>query len=379
MNTTTLKSNVEANFLKEFNRIVSKIVIPTFSLIGLITNLISFIVFISLIKKQNRRNGTNIKIFHYFLMKAVCDVLYSFIYLFFETFICSSCQIRNTFTFKLMIIWFYYFIQYVLNMVAIGFEIMATIDCAISIKQNQRFRWLQKNISFFLITILIIVFSLFLECFALFAYRVVRFDYIDSFNKSRVYYYIGYTDFARYGTSTYQNLLITESVFRDVISINILLIFNIYILVQLIRNRKRKNNFGMNGQLKNVESRSHCVRSIAEKAETRKMKMIIIFFLLQVTGHYPNFSFQIFQNSSMFMQYFAVIIPLLYLIPNTSPFFLYLFFNSLFKKILIAYIYNVIKVFKFCINKNNNNNRSNRFSTINNTTRRNQKETSFNL
>jgi hypothetical protein len=311
------------NYLK-YKDVTNEYIIPAMNIIGLFTNLISLTIFI-IINKENR---TNNKIFYYCLLKTVCDFIYNLIYSLFE-FINVRDLEGEIRTAKLFFIFINFYLKYVLCFASAAFEIMATFDCAISI--NQKIKWIQTKLSFISITISIVLFSFLIEIFNLISNKIKRNEYIDILNTTHIRYVI--SDHIYGKDSLLYKLELIENTLRDVVSMNILFILNIYILVKLVEIRKRKNNL-------KAQNKQSSFRSISNSAECRKMKMIITFFILQIIGHYPYFLTELSRKQTLFSlkatNYLKTTSDILYQLPIMTPFFIYFFFNNQFRNVFVT-------------------------------------------
>jgi hypothetical protein len=231
-------------------------IIPILSIIGLITNILSSIVFSLIIKNGQRSNSDDMYI--YLLLKSICEGLGCFFSIFGVLYSYGG-TLTNTFTMTVWYIWFKEYIIKALFMASSGFEIAATFNCAISIKKQMK--WCEKKLSFWLWVLFIIVLSFGVEMFGAFSYSMHRHTPIDEFNRTINTYFAWhnalYSKRIKYGLG--------ESIIKEVSFLIILLLLNIYILIKLIQIGRRKK------KLTSTSINSN-------RAEKRKIIMIMVLF-----------------------------------------------------------------------------------------------------
>jgi hypothetical protein len=309
-----------------------------------IVNLICCIVFIMILRSMRGRESGHM--FKYLLIKSLCDMFSGFFNLLWPIYSCNHCEIRYSLFIEVWNIWFHEYLSNVLYMASAMFEISASFECAISIEN--KLKWCQKRLSFIIETLAIFVF-----CASLFSYKVFT-NYIE---KHTVEYVINGTKIIEYFYSAGQlidyGVLIERmdyaSIFlRDALVLIILIVINGFVLIKLIQIRRRKSHL--------QTSRSNTVIA-AERAQNRKIKMILFIFMTFLFGHFPiAFFITIIDHIDYFkMHGFSKIYFLCYIsfyISFSTPIIAYFFFNQKFKSIILEQ-FNRINIF----NNNNNNNR----------------------
>jgi hypothetical protein len=252
----------------EFAKIIYVITIPILNVIGFITNIISIIVF-SLIIKNEQRDGDMYK---HLLLKSICEMLGCFFSIFNAIYRLNG-MLSRTFIMTIWLIWFHEYINKALFMASTGFEIAATFSCAISIEK--RMKWCEKRLSFWLWVLFILILSFGVEIYSIFLFTIRKVNDIDQFNRTIHYYELRLTRLFR----KIKILGLIDSIIREVIFLIILLSLNSYILYKIIQIGRRKKRLTSNSS--NVQN--------SNRAENRKIIMIIVLFLTFLLGHLPNF------------------------------------------------------------------------------------------
>jgi hypothetical protein len=297
------------------------IIIPILSIIGLITNILSIIVFSSIIKNEQRRND----MYKYLLLKSVCEMMGCFFSTFYPLYFLYG-SLTNTFMVTVWLIWFRGFIIPAFFMASNGFEIAATFNCAISIENNMK--WCEKRLSFCFWAVSIIVSSFGVEIFKPFMYSIEKSNFSYYLNKTLDEYEVSFSSLI----SNFSKFGLAESIIKEVFVLVILLSLNCYILFKLIKIGRRKKRLNINSS--NVQVRTN--------AEMRKIVMIIFLFITFVLGHLPNFMW--FTVHSYFVSHEFLIDFLdygdifLYFSYSTS-FFVYFAFNINFRRIAMKIIH----------------------------------------
>jgi hypothetical protein len=298
-----------------FWQIIDQFVTSILSLIGFIFNFLSVIVF-SLIIKNDQRDD----MYKHLLLKSICEMAGCFFNVF--NFINYDKALYCSYIMSIYNIWFQKYIIKALFVASIGFEIAATFNCAISIEKKMK--WCEKKLSFWLWVVSVFVLSFGVEMFPIFTFYITESNYIDKYNRTIHEYSIYFTDLS----SKLKMFYLTESIIKDVILLLILLLLNIYILFKLIQIGIRKRRLTSNNQNSN-------------RAENRKIIMIIVLFLTFLLGHLPSFVYFAFGNSYpsiywiKFLYYGSVT---LYSSYSTS-FFVYFCFNNIFRRSFLKIIH----------------------------------------
>jgi hypothetical protein len=308
--TTTNISKVNDDNFKHFVDDVSSYMKMVLTIIGLVALFICIIIFSSIIRHDQANN----KMFHYLLMKSICDFCYYFIYFVDIFYLCSSCQIVKSYYFmQLFDKYAVHFLKQVFGNCTVLFEIFATIDCFISI--NNKYTFLSTNRTFFLVSFLnFFMFSCLFFC-KIFIYRIVQVTpghyktietnlYHSSFFKIISYFY---------------------SFTRDILSSVLLILFNILIFMEIKKIAERK--------LKILQSDES--KAIAFKAKSKKFKMILYTAISHVMIHTIaaiKTTYGKFHASNMFWYCINVFEGNGILLSYLIPFFLYIHFNNVFRR-----------------------------------------------
>jgi hypothetical protein len=294
-------------------------IIPILSIIGFIFNFFSIIVFSFIIK-----NGQRDDMYKHLLFKAICEMIGCFFSIFGGIYSLKG-PLKYNF---IMVVWFIYFACYIINalfMASIGFEVAAIFNCAISIEK--RMKWCEKRLSFWLWVLIILILSFGVEIFPLFALYIEQFDEVDQFNRTIHGYDVFYNDLAsKAGTFS-----LSESIIKDVLFFVILLSINCYILYKLIQIGRRKKRLTTNSS--NVQN--------SNRAENRKILMILVLFTAFLFGHLPKFLIFAINNgnlSSIFWSYFTYFSKIFLNLSYSISFFVYFSFNNNFRHLFLKLI-----------------------------------------
>jgi hypothetical protein len=299
-------------------------ILPILSLFIFIANLICIIVFIKLLKQRQQQNTNNNKMYFYFLLKSFCDMIIGGVEVWYPLY--AANKYHNSYMNIVWYIYFHYYLVYVLALASGSFNIMGSFDCAISI--NKKMKWTQRKASFACITLSILSFWFISNIYFLLGTGIKKNSIkIDPFNRTIVSYKRARRDF--YYSKEYFIFEVTHTAMRDVVIMFVLLIINLYILIEIKKVRKMKQKLANNNK-----QRVQC----AIRAENRKIKMIYSLCFIYVFVHLPmvflslsilvdtNSYFSIiFESFCYFMYYSHYIINL----------FIYFCFNATFKQMVI--------------------------------------------
>jgi hypothetical protein len=295
------------------------IIIPILSIIGLIGNIFSIIVFSLIIK-----NGQRDDMYKYLFLKSICEALGCFFSTFCPMYYYNG-SLKNSFVISVWFIWFQQYIIKALFMASSGFEIAATFNCSILIEKQ--LKWCEKRLSFFLWILSILVLSFGVEIIPTFMLNMNEYTFIDQFNRTIHRYNVSYNHFG----SKYYLFGLGESIIKEVLFLLILLSLNIYILYKLIQIGRRKKRLTTNNS---NNQNSH-------RAEKRKAMMIIVLFLKFIMGHLPNFLFfafkKYFGSDQFWIGSTTYGLIFLYFSYSTS-FFVYFSFNNVFRHLFLKFI-----------------------------------------
>jgi hypothetical protein len=300
-------------------------IIPILSVIGFITNLLSTIVF-SLIIKNDQRDD----MYKHLLLKSILEMMGCL----FSTF-SAMCYYPGTLKYSypiaIWIIWFEGYIIPALFMASTGFEIAATFNCAISIEKKMK--WCEKRLSFWIWVVSILVLSFGIEMFWLFTFSIFEFNYTDQFNRTYHGYFV-WLNADLLSKSTIVTLGLVQSIIKHVIFLLILLTLNCYILFKLIQIGRRKRRLTTNSSSNQNINR----------AENRKIIMMIVLFLIFLLCHFPDFLYYVILElhiniSSKFLDVLSYYGSVLLYSSYCISFFVYFAFNNIFKRLFLKIIH----------------------------------------
>jgi hypothetical protein len=293
--------------------------VPIVSVTGFIFNLLSTIVFSLIIK-----NGQRDDMYKYLLLKSICETLGCFFNL--MSFNSITFKAISAYIYTVWQIWFRDFIIKALFMASTGFEIAATFNCAISIEKKMK--WCQKRLSFWLCVLFILILSFGVEVFKVLTNSVKKFSDIDKYNKT-IHYYVLWPTKLLLKSHLFG---LVESIIKEVIFLLILLLLNCYILFKLIQIGRRKKRLTTNSS--NIQS--------SNRAQNRKIIMIIVLFLTFLLGHLPNvIYFAVNTNpyiTKIFWTKFKIYGEILLYVSYSISFFVY-FGNNIFRRLFLRIIW----------------------------------------
>jgi hypothetical protein len=296
------------------------LILPILSLIGCVTNSLSIMVFSLIIK-----NGQRDDMYKYLLMKSICEALGCFSNIFGAIYY-GDRDLANTF---IMVVWFIWFKEYIipsLFMASTGFEIAAAFSCAISIEK--RMKWCEKRLSFWIWVISILILSFGVEMFPIFMYSINEFESTDQFNNTIILY----TAYPNSNIFKIGEFGLGESIIKEITLLLILLSLNCYILFKLIQIGRRKKRLNTNSL--NIQN--------SNRAENRKITMIIILFLTFFLGHLPNvvyFAVNSGYRSTLSWAEFKFYGEIFLYFSFATSFFVYFAFNNIFRRLLLRILH----------------------------------------
>jgi hypothetical protein len=321
-------SIVTSNSLQIFDDYIDKLtydfIKPAISIFIFTSNLTCSFVFIKILK-NNRQSGN--KMYYYFFIKSLCDMVFGLIETFYPFYGIKSFSTSKLYITMLWYIYLHKYTSKVLLMASGFLEIVASFDCAIAMDKSMK--WFQTWISFIFINIIVFLFCLTYNVYIILGYEVIR---RVSLNNTIVEYKKNEKKF--YDSTTYEYLHLMNSIFRDVVVVIILFIINLYILIHLKKIRERKT------RLQKTTTFSKMIKSRAEMAENRKARMIYVLCLIYIFGHLPSVVYYMrILSYSYFRVTFYAIADIIYQLSYGTPLFVYYFFNNNFKLILNSWLY----------------------------------------
>jgi hypothetical protein len=254
-------------------------------------------------------------------LKSICEML-GFLFSVFSAIYYFDGPLAITYTMSVWFIWFEGYIIKALFLASSGFEIAATFNCALSIENKMK--WCQTKVSFWLWAFSILVLSFGLEMFPIFTLSINEHNYINKYNKSIHFFDVSSNRLS----SKLRQFGLADSIIKEIVFLIILLSLNIYILFKIVQIRKRKKRLSTN--ISNIQN--------SNRAENRKITMIIVLFSTYFSGHLPNVIFFVFSDGYFYTEFWANFINyvtiFLYVSYSTS-FFVYFSFNNIFRRLFL--------------------------------------------
>jgi hypothetical protein len=320
----TCPHDIVKNFINDYlNRVID--------LLGVISNGLCILVFSRILtctQQSSQLNNNNM--FKYLLMKSIMDFMNSLSNFFLFWHNCSNdCESSKSFIVQIWHIWFYDYIEYILETLSSLFEIAATFDCYITI--NNKYEFCQSSLFFYSFSILVTIFwTIFYLIFPLGLVIKDKIEINPFNNETKHIYSVEDNDFAN--SQFYKKISIIDSLIRDGLFFIILIIINVKIFIILKRMSRQRQALTISDNL------SILFRN-AEKAKRKKMQMIFAIGVNYSIGH---FSFLIYNalygfNFSLVSCFFVYFV-LPYYITYTNNIFFYYFYNKIFKKFFVSLI-----------------------------------------
>lgn len=311
-------------------------------------NLMTVVCLLQIIWQKQDQSTQMSHMFKYLLVKAMIDTTIVCTHVFDLRYNTSS-QMRTSLAGN---IWFVYLNVYVessLWYASALMEIAATLDCLVLI--NKQFKWLISRIAFYLIVTFSILFSFAFHAYQFYQHYIGRIEYNNTVNGTTyqvVEYYPATTLFET--TELSFNLMLTESIVRDVLFPAILLILNGLILLRL----KKVTYKRVDMQRSTLDSQQTQARMVqtAMNAERKKGKMIIAIGINYILGHMIYAAYQIAESlgvdPNVETQWLCVFIvgQQIILISFGTSFIIYYLFNSQFNRFANQNIKWVVTPFK---------------------------------
>jgi hypothetical protein len=223
--------------------------------------------------------------FKYLLIKSIIDFCFSILQLMKSLNVCQSFRTLLCFVVQ---IWFFEYFQYIFLSLSIVFEIAATFDCYINI--NKKLECRQTSLFFYLFSFCAFV-----------VYFLVYLTYPFSFKLKKI------TETDPLNNSTIADVLI---------------------LISLIEATKLRRNVARNNNILMISS---------QKAERKKILMILTTGINYMIGHLPNFIVPfLLYNFRIYLNCLDVYIDLLFYLSYVDGIIFYFLYNNIFRRILIS-------------------------------------------
>jgi hypothetical protein len=339
---------------------------PLLCIIGFVTNFLCFYIFTVILRQSTK----SCQMYKYLFMKTICDMIAVFICIFTPLFVLPSLWTSSTYLMQVWAIYFYWYLATALFLASGLFEIAATLDCAILVNFRRSAHILNNKIIFLVVSSLILLFTLVFHSYHIFQNKIVEFKVSDN----ETTYVINDSMF--YGSDNARRFRLTESILRDFFVLIILFLLNVSILIKLKEFRRKKNIITAQNNYSGRQSNNSThlsinnqsnpvrVRTRAEKAEARKMKMISVLCLIYIIGHLPFLIYYMpfHDKENKFWKYFDLFSEMILLLTYSASIFIYFFFNKQFKTVFG----DKFLFFKAPSNNldNNNNNNTNHSNAI---------------
>lgn len=251
-------------------------VIPTISGLGIISKLLSSLVFGCMIFKKADANP----LFKILFVKSIIELFLFVINVFIPIYYCTGCSIANT---LLAQIWYIYFFNYAEDFTiaaAVIFEIIAELQSyfilTASKQGNQQILCIHTS-SILKVFLCVLVSCMTNSSLILFRYQIIKIDKTNSTS------YAYTTETTSYYNSKFDTIMrFLQSILRDFVSLIILIVIQIVLIVFIKRRMQAKESLS--------SSRSNSTKSQSQGYEKFKQKTITMMILngvVYVIGHMP--------------------------------------------------------------------------------------------
>jgi hypothetical protein len=288
--------------------------------IAIILNFLSTIVFIRIIRNE-RYNG---QMYKYFLLKSINEFFCFLILIFDIPYYCSECNLDDDYIMQVWFVYFYWFGTLVLFTNSRYLDVLATLDCYISIINKWNF--VLKNTFFYTSCFIIMVFDTFFSIISLKQYEI--YEFTDTIT-NETHYKNKHTDYFYSKRGRIFDILF--ALYRWLLPFCLLIILNILILciIKKTYNNKLKLSYG------NTAKRQLDTVNI-QRAKLKKMRMIIItgsnfivFNIFIIIFYLP------FPHIGNFWQCFEIFAWFLFELSFINQSIIFFLFNKVFKKYLL--------------------------------------------
>ena len=314
--------NFSSNACTNFKQITDSFILSGIAFFGILLNILCVIIFSnSKLCKKSKENA----IFKFLLVKSICDILVLLECLTKLFVQCKACSFAKTYFICLLSLLTEDYFKQVFRMLSILCQTFSALLVLFRLKSIS-FGLMQSHT----IQLLMILFLVFIVMF-FYIYEFFEEEITEISVNSGIYELVK-TDF-RYSRLNFY-ITLTQGIFRDLICVFIIFVINVFVLIEFNRIIKRKrilvslnsNNSSRHFTLK--ENRENSARQ-NEKKQKLIIKMVFVSSIQTSFGHIPLFFkyFSVFKENKCFVQ----MSKLLYVLSVSTNFFIYYFFNNVFK------------------------------------------------
>ena len=314
-NFSTISSNgtYSSDFCNELLVINTIYLRESLSGLGFILNLFCTYIFFKII----RNIKANIDLYKYFLLESIINSYICLRIMLKNVFDCKNCEIEKYYAMKVILWFFFYYVDYSLELMSIMISVMSGFNRYRSI---DNFLNVFDKIPFFLVNSLVAIF-----CGVFCAYKLFDIT-IETTMKNNSTYATYYLKSNKLG----QTALVFDQMYtliRDAIPIFAILLLNILTMIKIKKTMKKKEI---------VTRRKKRLKD--SNTELRLNLMVVVTSSIVLLSHLANFIFwlKVFETNECF----NLLRNFLYWTSYGINFFIYLFFNLKFQ----IYFINLIPV-----------------------------------
>jgi hypothetical protein len=311
MNETYAENDFCSKFTLFYNNYIEK----SIGAISFILNSTCMIVFIKIV-----RNTPKEDIYRYLLFKSIIDILISLRITFKSVIDCKKCESEKSYSLKVFYLIFFIYIEYAAELVTILCQILASFN---------RYRVISQAFNFFdKFSYKIAIVAITEFCLLFYVYLFVEYKIIEKTDQNGTT--IAYIIQDGYLGTTGIALGYVHSVMRNVICVLIVFILNISTLYFVIKALRKKKYLVK--ETNKVQNKKTLTKT--EKVELRLTLMIMVTSLVMFIAYGMSFIKWLKIENVSTNKCFITFNYMIYWLSFVFYFFIYLYFNLKFQKIV---------------------------------------------
>ena len=313
--------NYSSNACASFKEITDWFILSGIALIGIFLNILCVIVFSNTrLCKKSKENA----LFKFLLVKSYCDIMVLLECLTKLFVKCKECSFSGTYFICLLSLITEDYFKQVFRMLSILCQICSALYLLFRVK-NINIRLTKSHLNQLLIITFLVLSVMLFYVYEFYEEKIVE------VNENSGIYELVKTDF-RYSQLNFY-ITLAQGVFRDIICVIVIFIINIFILIEFNRIIVKKRSLAFINLNNRLDSFHGENRETPPRQNENKLRIIIkmVFYssIQTIFGHLPLFFkyFSIFKENKCFVQ----VSKLFYVLSVSLQFFIYYFFNNVFK------------------------------------------------
>jgi hypothetical protein len=306
-------------------------------ILGIISNFVCTVTLSLIIVYNMNVSQSRSHIYKYFLIKSILELVNFLCIMMLPFYDCENCDLGHSYGLQVWYMIGYSYLSSTFLLASGFFEVLATLDCLISIKGH--FNWWNNKKTFYFNVLTVLTFCAVFNVFKILDLRIhdgaeesfnLNQTHDDSFGHIEHFYHIENTDLS--DTIFIKTVKVINIILTDYFIIIVLISINTFVFYFLKQATRRKQDLGIS--LHNAALK-HAPIDTAAQAQKRKVVMISLLTLNYFIGHAPLtiHNLPIHANTHFWACYHDAFY-ILFNISYTTPIFFYYFFNTNFKKVL---------------------------------------------